>query len=700
VLHTLSPTLITYVAIPLDTVHLSILPHDPSIRPIIVLGTTGDILHKERDWAANFTHSSAQYASRPGSSLTPNFPFSVSGGNKLTVCFWIRFKSFPSPGDNFWRAVVTKSMSFSIGFNYNWLVVKCYRYTAYGTIQYWDEQNPLAEDSFSRFAANRWYHVGITLNGQTGEVYVQVWDDFLKQLVAARTGHEDIMGIHPPYQVGTGDLTVGWDPASTPSFLDAYLDELVLFNDIRSPMEIDAIRRGTYNGKIAGYAVADSALMMGYDNQYKITVESGGLMMGYNDAPERKVDTCGLMVGYILEPIHKIPPPPVIGGLAGGGAGEGSIDFCHLSYKFKTEVYSYDYGSDKEGRFDNFSFPTQHLEASLGSADQGAYFHVMSVLRSGARLFSAPVWALRSTILEHARAGQTVIVVDDASNYDVNDNMIIMRANNTEIFDLATITNIVGNTVFLSTPLEHHYHPFRMPSLTQVYDERSSYIAPCLTGVVDIDDHGLRGPRPSFFVKVKVDGGAWTGAQINEGVPVFNEVPLSASYVAPRIERTIAGTDDGMLQIMAHFPTARLAFEIEWSFIDSRWKLLRELFFAAKGRSKAFHLPTWVFELTAQQDSAQGATTIYLDPEYSALIDRFPMLYFVSGRNADRFVVSITGVEPGTNLYHCEPLEHPIFKGDRACFYPQVRFLEDEVIFEFLDIGMCATKVSFIEVLS
>jgi hypothetical protein len=747
------------------------------------------MLHKERDWAAHFTHSLAQYADRPAAALSDNFPFKSSENPNMSACFWVRFKSFgifPIPR----TTIFSKADCFTFGCIYNrpqFTVFHNHWYTGAPTkseIEIINEVSP----RFG-FVTGRWYHIGISVEGISGKIYVQIWDDFLRQIVVAQDDHQDIAIPVTPFRFGEGNFIVGNDPSEDGAFFDGYLDELVLFNEIRSPLEMDAIRLGKYNGQLDGVAVTESALKVGYHKQYKVTVQSTSLLVGYNQAPVRRVDSTGLMIGFILEPVPKIPPPPVIGGLAGGGAGEGTIDFCHLSYKFKTDVYAYDYGSSQEGRFETYTYPTRHLEASLGSSDQGAYFHIMSVLRSGAAIFSAPIWALRSTIVEHARAGQTVLMVDDASNYSPGENMIVMRANDTEIFDLVTISSIQGNALYTSSPLIHHYHPFRMPSVTQRYDERSSYIAPCMTGIVDIEDHGLHGPRPTFFVKVKVDGGAWPGAQIPIEYPPFDEVPLRAAYIAPRIEKTVAGTEDGILQIMAHFPTARLAFEVEWSFIDSKWKLLRELFLFAKGRSRPFYLPTWVFELTALQDAAQGDTIISLDPTYVQLLSRFPMLYFLSGRNADRFVVTVTGDEPnypagiehwnldhgGTGYdvgdiitptqtggsgatfrvtsvqtgtrdqgrilamvlvtpgkgyqvannvtttvvpgggmgckidityitldatgYTCEPLEKAIYAGDRACFYPQVRFLEDDLIFEFLDIGKCASKVSFIEVL-
>lgn len=774
-----------------DPLHIIITPHGPGIMPMIPV--TGDILHKERDWAAEFSWDFAQYADRPAAALSENFPFSTLEFPNMTVCFWVRFKSFGN-WPNVYVGLVSKANCFTIMAQTAFLYVSLFR-------PRWDslteDRFPVLSDCDFRFTTNRWYHVGISIESQTGKIYSQIWDDFLQQMVAARDNHQGIYPILPPYNVGDGSFSVGRDPTNL-SFFDGYLDELVLFNDIRSPMEMDAIRQGRYCGQLSGQAVADTSLQVGYDTHYGIKVAANSLMVGYNEAPVRKVDSTGLMVGYILEPIPEIPPPPVIGGLAGGGAGEGSIDFCHLSYKFKTEVYAYDYGSDQEGRFETYTYPTRHLEASLGSADQGAYFHIMGVLRSGAAIFSAPIWALRSTIVEHARAGQTIIAVDDASNYNAGEKMIIMRANDTEIFDLATITHIDGNTLYVQDPLAHHYHPFRMPSLTQRYDERSSYIAPCMTGLVEVEDHGLRGPRPSFFVKVKVDGGVWPGAQIAPEIPIFTEVPLRGAYVAPRIEKTTAGTEDGILQIMAHFSTSRLAFEVEWSFIDSKWKLLRELFLAAKGRSKPFRMPTWAFELVCLESASAGSTTIKLSPGFNPLWERFKFLYatptvgspfvikltqaFIPGSivhmsgftplsqyhtftgdhisgggflpgplvpgtlvfnyncgspyhtltdngegllvgpgvvygyiiystpatflynieattDFDVFEASFDYEYQGAEYYGCEPLTQDIQAGDRICLYPQVRFLEDELIFEFLDIGKCAAKVSFIEVL-
>ena len=688
-----------------ETLHLTFRLHDPSTIGILPFYEYDlDPLHKEREWASEYTPGEATYGSRPGSALSSNFPLRSDDTDKqLTVCFWLRLRD--SGG---YQLIFAKMQDDAT----NTPVIGLQRLHGQLTLLWAYKENdaqgwPSLDFKFS-LVNERWYHIGLAVDGKNKTVYMQVWDDYLKTKQA-----EIWNGIYQPtinssLVCGDGSFQIGYMHGlygKGEMFLDGYLDEFLVFNKLKSPFEMDQIRKGTFRGQEGGQTVGDFGLTTAYDPQGKITVYDYATMAAYSPSGKITVADFGVSIGYKV-PIE-LPPGlfPVISGFPSQNTGSGSYVFCNLKYKFKSDISSFDWQTNRESRFSEYTYPIRELETEIGVADESAFLRVWETLQSGVTIYSVPIWGLRTELTRNAHAGYTEFVVDDVSNLYVGEKVLLVRANDADLYDLCDITSIAGNTVHVELPLTRHYHKYQMITNDVWYDERSAYVVPCLTGFIDTEDLELHGTgKSTFFVKAKVNGGAWTHMG-NPEMPAKVPVPAEASYISPKMERVALGTENGILSLMSSLSTGKLAFQVEWYCHNAAdWKTVRDFFLAARGKYLAFYFPTYCFELRAIQSSSIGQTVIRLTKGFSALWQRFPRLYVFPIQGGDPFPIQITGchIEGAPDFvesFTCEPLTGNLTAGDKISLYPLVRFIEDELVFEFLYYNECKIKASFIEIL-
>jgi len=680
-----------------DTLSLYLTLYDPDILALPFEPYDTDPLHKERQWGSSYDLGEGEYASRSGSSLSSRFPLqSGDVDRQITVCCWVRFKSFPSRQCIFDKLTSNGTPSvISLGLH----TLGDNLELMWGNSSSGTQVLPGMVFNDITLMTGRWYHIGLAVDGVERTVYLQVWDDKAKTTRSVRWT-TDAFGVYPAstLYIGNGEFRVGHVnvPYSGDLWLDGYLDELVVFNKLKSPYEMDQIRKGQFNGPSQGQTVGDFGLMAGYDPQGKITVADYATAVGYSPAGNITIADYGVMIGYRVE----VPPPPsrfpVISGFPSPGTGASTYTFCNVTYKFKSDIFSYELGTNSEARASQFTLPVRELETMIGIADESSYLRLSETLAAGATIYSVPMWAFRTLLTSNAHAADLEFVAEDVSNIYVGEKVLLVRANDATIYDLCDVTSIAGNTVHVETPLTLHHHKFQMPTTEVRYDERSCYVVPCITGFVDAQDVELKGSRATWFLKVRVNGGAW----INAGLPSivdYMEAPAEAGYISPKVERTIVGTENGLMEMIPHMLTSKLAFQVEWYFIDDSWKILRNHFIAAKGKATSVPMPTWCFELRVLNHRDPGNTTIQLTPGFYQIWTRFTRLLVYPITGETPFVLNLSA-HLGGDVYSCSAIESELHIGDKITLYPNVRFMEDELTFEFLYYNQCKVKASFIEV--
>jgi len=198
--------------------------------------------YKQGDQSADFVNANDEYLSITDANLDAGFPLKNGDSNKkISLCFWMKHDDLVSyyiMGK--WNAAGAKrSILVSKGWGDDlWLY-----------IGYNGGASNESVAHASIFAANIWYHVGITLDDSDKSYRIRVWDDNASAILGSdKTGN-----FTNNINIEDAAWTIGRREDSGYS-LDGHLDEICIFNDILTTDEIDQIRAGTY-GAAGGLSI-------------------------------------------------------------------------------------------------------------------------------------------------------------------------------------------------------------------------------------------------------------------------------------------------------------------------------------------------------------------------------------------------------------------------------------------------------------
>lgn len=181
-----------------------------------------------------------QYLSRTDSALTSGFPLKSGTSNKtISVCGWFYphavgarqiFSKYAATtgGRSFAIVIVTATNQFGFRLGYN-------SGNSYEDIF-------IAQGTFT-CTTNRWYHFGITYQDSDKSFRIRIWDDTAQQV------YEYAGNTTNNIYLCTQDICVGTRSDGSEDF-DGLIDELVVFKDVLTAAQIDAIRNGTYGGGV------------------------------------------------------------------------------------------------------------------------------------------------------------------------------------------------------------------------------------------------------------------------------------------------------------------------------------------------------------------------------------------------------------------------------------------------------------------
>jgi len=366
-----------------------------------------------------------------------------------------------------------------------------------------------------------------------------------------------------------------------------------------------------------------------------------------------------------------------------------------LTYKFKTEECVIETTGYTTG-FAKYANPTRELKFSLGVTGEDTLDRLSAFLNAGVTTVTTPLWFFRTSLTAGITTGTNEIPVNDPSEYYAGEQALIMLAHQPSICELVTIASVAGSTVYTTSPIANDYHPLTMPSESSPYDTLSAYVMPVITGYLEYEGLDYISGLPALGMKAKIDSGVWESFTVPSMPSDFVFQAMDAKYNNPKILRDLCGVENGIISMYAHGDSSKLTFECTWNFCDSNWKTLRDIFFAARGKAQSFFIPTNMYELATTRGADAGSTTIYLNPGYQYLYERFPYIMVYSRRTTNRFLVHITD-HVWRDEFTCDALDHELYDGSRACIYPQVFFESDELTFSFKGINMCYVKATFIE---
>lgn len=196
---------------------------------------------KEGAGCVDLELSDVDYYSITDASLDAGFPLKNGDTNKkISVCAWFKLESVSVAQYIYMKgAHSTNKRSFAVYFDGTKLniLLGITSGTAYETITH-----------ASSLTTGRWYHCGATFDDASKAYNIRIWDD----TAAAIAGTDKTGTSTNNVNVADAALQIGArDAGNAP--LDARLDEVVVFKDILTADEIDAIRAGTYVGSASTF---------------------------------------------------------------------------------------------------------------------------------------------------------------------------------------------------------------------------------------------------------------------------------------------------------------------------------------------------------------------------------------------------------------------------------------------------------------
>jgi hypothetical protein len=257
---------------------------------------------KEGSYAADFEKDNAEWGSRPDSQLDADFPLkSGDAVKKIAVCFWIKPESYISPGYLVAKYDTTGRRSLAIVRDYAWLKLYC---------GYNNGDSAETIDTGYQINNGEWYHVGVSIDGVNRTAYIRLF----------RASNSAVTEYFKTFvnqlHVEDADFTIGARHDGNASYChDGLLDEVVVFNELLTAKEIDAIRSGAYSYPMTEVRVEAAGAQVAYTDQDGfVRVDVAGFMAAYGlfaEIGEVRVNAGGLMVAYgmALPPRRVFPAP-------------------------------------------------------------------------------------------------------------------------------------------------------------------------------------------------------------------------------------------------------------------------------------------------------------------------------------------------------------------------------------------------------
>lgn len=204
-----------------------------------VIEDTSD--YKEGSCSANYTTASDRFQISDGD-LDAGFPLKSGDTNKkISVAVWVNISTQPANNRYiFYKAVASNNSIFIAAYWDGSKTVIRLAISSTGS-------NWISYNHASAITLDQWYHIVVTYQDSDQVYRIRIWDNTAQEILGV-----DKTGTAVNVFVGTGTVYTGY---ANPAYdMLGHHDEMVVFDDILSVAEIDAIRAGTY-GAGAGQVI-------------------------------------------------------------------------------------------------------------------------------------------------------------------------------------------------------------------------------------------------------------------------------------------------------------------------------------------------------------------------------------------------------------------------------------------------------------
>ena len=202
---------------------------------------TIDYINKQiGDASAHFEPANRESLTITNDALSSGFPLKWGENNgDISVTFWYKKET-----NIFYGGLFSK---WDAGANARSLLLRDNN----GTLEFFIGTSggagfELLNNSLSTLTG-RWYHVGVTFNNTTKAWELRVWDDTAGSVVlnASGTAANNIAITNASVAIGAS-----YKNGTPERFTHSSIDEVIVFNDILTTVEIDQIRSKTYSGPV------------------------------------------------------------------------------------------------------------------------------------------------------------------------------------------------------------------------------------------------------------------------------------------------------------------------------------------------------------------------------------------------------------------------------------------------------------------
>jgi hypothetical protein len=244
---------------------------------------TGD--YKEGAACADFEYSDTQYFTIADASLDSGFPLKSGETNKkFTWCCWIKQESQAATTQYILSkyASVGSKMCFAIGTFSNVLRL-WWGYSSGALTNYYDTGIAIAN--------GEWYHVAVMVDGTTNTIMnvivYKVSNSTIYTYSATQTGAITITTA--AFRIGArdGDESYRWD---------GKIDEVLVFNDCLTDMDIQLIRQGNYNSTYSGQALIQETAQVAWLPTPLVQLAGEYVQVAWNESATVKVGGVGVEV--------------------------------------------------------------------------------------------------------------------------------------------------------------------------------------------------------------------------------------------------------------------------------------------------------------------------------------------------------------------------------------------------------------------
>lgn len=201
---------------------------------------------KEGSGCADFERANYDSLGRADSQWSDDFPLksTYAGTVKFSMCWWMKPESLPA--SSAWWGIWSKHEASSNKRSF-FLAIRNGEETgnqpSLEACKGYDEgTNSEVRCHPTVLQAGRWYHVGLTYDDSTLAVRIRLWDDTAETV----TDYTDTFAYPISLRDDSFEISGISLLFAQEYFYDGLIDEFVIFNDVLTPGEIDAVRGGEY----------------------------------------------------------------------------------------------------------------------------------------------------------------------------------------------------------------------------------------------------------------------------------------------------------------------------------------------------------------------------------------------------------------------------------------------------------------------